>query len=327
MHSVEGLRLRVRVPASSANLGPGFDSVGLALGVWDEAEVAVGGEGLRIRIEGEGAGQVPTDERHLLYRCLAQGLVELGSPLTSGLELICVNRIPHSRGMGSSATAAVAGFALASALEAASAGSASAGEIAIDRDFVNEMAARVEGHPDNSSASVFGGMTVSWSEGGSGVGFRTAQIAVHEDIVPVVLVPDAELSTASARAALPTEVSLKAASATAGRAALLVEAMSRSPELLMAATCEWLHQEQRRIAYPATMRVVDELRSSHFAAVVSGAGPTAMVLTTQDRAAEVVERAKVICGAEPDRWQVLTPGVPGRGVEAALLRSERSAEE
>ncbi|GAB76730.1 homoserine kinase [Austwickia chelonae] len=316
--SLDGLRVRVRVPASSANLGPGFDSVGLALGVWDEAEVMVGGEGLRIRVDGEGADQVPVDERHLVYRCLALGLLELGCSPAPGMELSCLNRIPHSRGMGSSATAAVTGFTLASALYVASSESVPEGELPVDRDFVNEMAARVEGHPDNSSASVFGGMTVSWAEGASGIGFSTARIPVHEDVVPVVLVPDVELSTAAARAALPTEVSLRAAAATAGRAALLVEAMSRRPDLLMAATCEWLHQEQRRIAYPSTMRVVDALRAAGFAAVVSGAGPTVMVLTTRDCSAQAEACATTVCAESPGHWQVLTPGVPVGGAEAAL---------
>ena len=323
-----GLGVRVRVPASSANLGPGFDAIGLALGVWDDYQARVGGDGLRIEVSGQGADQVPRDQRHLVYRCLVRGLEVLGCAPPAGVELLCTNRVPHSRGMGSSATAAVAGFALACAWASAASGSAQArsegaararDDVPLDLDLINELAAQAEGHPDNSSASVYGGMTVSWSDDpGAMTGVHTARVAVHPDVVPLVLVPDMELSTAAARAALPTDLPLKAASLNAGRAALLVEAMTRDPRLLLPATRDWLHQEARRIAYPATMRVVDALRAQGAAAVVSGAGPTVLVLTTaadldRDRAL-----AEQVTSGESARWRVGTPGIPAAGVTASV---------
>lgn len=311
--------VHVSVPASSANLGPGFDAVGLALGLWDDYEVHLGGDGLSVEVVGEGASQIPRDERHLVFRCLRHGLAELGYEEPTGLLLRCTNRVPHSRGLGSSATAAVAGFALASGLDALTRDEegASENDIPVDLDLINQLAAQVEGHPDNSSASVYGGMTLSWSDDpGSATGAQTARIDVHPDVVPVVAVPDIELSTAAARAALPTEVPLKAAAGTAGRAALLVEAMTRHPELLFPATVDRLHQEQRRIAYPATMRIVDALRERGLAAVVSGAGPTVLVLTTAESCDDVVAQATEVVAAHPASWTVSRPGIAVSGVRA-----------
>ncbi|QQS01254.1 MAG: homoserine kinase [Austwickia sp.] len=322
----DGLAVAVTVPASSANLGPGFDSIGLALGVWDDYTVQVGGAGLRIDVVGEGSGQVPRDGRHLVYRCLARGLAAQGYALPAGLDLRCTNRVPHSRGLGSSATAAVAGFALANALVVAAGSAAPASataeaapgdDVPLDLAFVGELAAQAEGHPDNSSASVYGGLTVSWSDDVAAVaGVHTVRIEVHPGIEPIVLVPDIELSTAAARAALPTEVPLKSASLNAGRAALLVEAMTRRPDLLLAATRDWLHQEQRRIAYPATMRVVDRVRARGLAAVVSGAGPTVMLLVTREHAERARSIVAEIVALEDARWEIGAPGVPADGVRA-----------
>ncbi len=318
MRLADASAVGVSVPASTANLGPGFDAIGLALGLWDDYEVRLTGDSLTIDVSGQGADQVPRDERHLVFRCLARGLGRLGYDVPGGLHLTCTNRVPHSRGLGSSATAAVAGFALASALD----GLARTGRPQLDKDFVNELAAQAEGHPDNSSASVFGGMTLSWSDDVTAVrGVHTAQVQVHPDVVPVVLVPDIELSTAAARAALPTDVPLKSAAWNAGRCALLVEAMTRRPHLLYPATRDWLHQEQRRIAYPVTMRVVDTMRSQGHAAVVSGAGPTVLVLTTTERAGEVALAAGRATQEDGHAWRIFTPGVPERGVSAQSLQA------
>lgn len=298
-----GLTVAVRTPASSANLGPGFDTIGLALGVYDDYELVVEGSGLLIEVEGQGADAVPRDERHLVFRCLAAGLGHLGMEVPAGLRLRCTNRVPHSRGMGSSATAIVSGFALASALACL----ARTGRVGLDLDDINDLAGAWEGHPDNSSASVYGAMTISWSQAPPAVQpVRTAVLAPHPDIAPVVLVPGFELSTATARAALAPEVSLKAASLGAGRAALLVESMTRRPDLLLPATQDFLHQEPRRGAYPHSMALVDELRAAGHAAVISGAGPTVLVLTTDPEA--------VAARPLPDGWRALTPGVAPTGV-------------
>ncbi|WP_311966581.1 homoserine kinase [Arsenicicoccus cauae] len=312
----EGAAVRVNVPGSSANLGPGFDAIGLALGVWDSYDVVVEGDALVIDVTGESADEVPRDASHLVHRCLASGLARLGVDVPAGLHLVCRNGVPHSRGLGSSATAVVAGYAAATALVDLARG----GEGAVDLDLVNQLAGEHEGHPDNSSASVYGGMTLSWSTRPPAMApVRTVQVEVHPDVVPVVLVPDLTLSTSTARSVLPQQVPLKHAALNSARAALLVEAVSRRPELLLDATVEWLHQEQRREAYPASMRLLDQLRELGHAAVVSGAGPTVLVLTTADRVGEV--RALPL----PQGWRSATPGIPTVGVSAVRLGVSRGA--
>jgi homoserine kinase len=296
-----GRRVTVRVPASSANLGPGFDSIGIALGVWDSCTATVTEEpGLVIEVDGEGADGVPRDESHLVHRSLRTAWSELGVQAPPGLRLECLNAVPHGRGMGSSATAIVTGIVVAHALS---------GDGGVDLDVVNDLANRLEGHPDNASASVFGGLTISWSDDpGEPGATRTARPRLHSEVDVVVLVPDAQLSTARARSVLPTSVRLGDAVANTARAALLVHAMTSDPSLLLPATREWLHQEARRPSYPDSMALVDRLRAAGHAAVVSGAGPSVLTLTTHAGRGAVAD----LVGDDP-AWRVLMPGIPGRG--------------
>ena len=316
---VAGSAVRVRVPASSANLGPGFDSIGLALGIWDDYTVTVPGagepEGLRIQVEGEGASDVPLDEHHLVHRSLSRGLAELGVAHPRSLHLHCVNAIPHSRGLGSSASAIVAGVVAAQGLHAVSCGDLEP-DAGIDRGFTNNLASAMEGHPDNASASVFGGMTLSWSDESAPRRVNTVRLTVREDVTPLVLLPAAQLSTSTARAVLPEHVPHGDAALNSARAALLVEAVTRRPDLLLPATREWLHQEQRRDSFPDSMALVDALRSAGHAAVISGAGPSVLVLTTPARVAAA--RALV------DRrvWRVLTPGIAATGARVDRVKAQ-----
>ncbi len=304
-----GASVEVRVPASSANLGPGFDSVGCALGVWDTCRATVTEEpGLVVVVTGEGEGVVPLDASHLVHRAMQVAWGELDVRPPTGLRLDCTNAVPHGRGMGSSATAIVTGVVAAQALHDVSRGAA--GD-EVDLGFTNDLAARLEGHPDNSSASVFGGVTLSWSDDDL-ASTTTVRLEVHPDVVPVVLAPEAQLSTAKARSVLPQQVRLADAAANAGRAALLAHALARAPEHLLDATREWLHQEARRPSYAASMALVDALRADGHAAVVSGAGPSVLVLAVGDRAADVAGHA----GAG---WRVLTPGIPERGATVTVL--------
>lgn len=302
-----GARVRVATPASSANLGPGFDTMGLALGVWDSCEVAVSDlPGVRIEASGEGADAVPKDGSHLVVRTMMRTWAELGVIPPVGLDVTCRNRVPHGRGMGSSATAIVTGIVAAQAvcLRDGSLGSH-------DLAFTNNLAARLEGHPDNASASVFGGATLSWSDDPD-VDTTTVRLALHPEIVPVVFVPDVQLSTAKARSVLPAQVRLADAVANSGRVGVLVHALTQAPEHLLAATRDWLHQEPRRASYAASMVLVDRLRASGLAAVMSGAGPSVLALVTP----ECVERA---VAAAPDGWRVLTPGVPAHGAHVDVI--------
>ena len=326
-----GTAIRVRTPASSANLGPGFDSVGLALGVWDQLDVTVIEQpGLQILVSGSGADGVPRDESHLVYRSMVRGLRELGVDVPAGLLVEAANAVPHGRGMGSSATAIVSGVAAAQGLSVCAA-AVDAGQallvgedVDIDLDAVNSLASELEGHPDNASATVFGGMTLSWSEQDdlpsavvgetgevSGRQTATVRLPLHPDVRAVVFVPEATLATHTARALLPERVLLRDAARNSARAALLVEAATRRPELLVAATRDWLHQQARRPSYAASMDLVDRLRAQGHAAAISGAGPSVLVLTTN-------ERIEQVQSGDDGLWRRLVPGIPEQGVRVGV---------
>jgi homoserine kinase len=259
--------VRVRVPATSANLGPGFDALGLALSLHDDIEVrALGTPGVVVEVTGEGAGEVPDGADHLVVRALRTALDHVGASQT-GLHMTCHNRIPHGRGLGSSAAAVVAGIMAARMLIA--------DPLALDDDVVLDLAARMEGHPDNAAPALLGGATVAWMQDGCA---HAVPLAVHPDIVPVVLVPSFRLATHTARAVLPPTVTHADAAAQVGRAALLVEALGRRPDLLLPATEDLLHQRYRAVVMPDSLALVDALRRRGIAAVVSGAGPTVLVL-------------------------------------------------
>ncbi len=259
--------VRVHVPATSANLGPGFDALGLALGLGDDVVAAARGDGLRIEVEGEGAGEVPLDERHLVARVLLATLRRLGAEPT-GLHLRCTNRIPHARGLGSSAAAIVAGLLAARALVD------DGPERLPDGDLL-ELAAAEEGHPDNVAACLLGGLTLAWDDHG-----RTGALRLDPDpgTAAVAYVPPDGVATEVVRRLLPPTVPHADAAWTAGRAALLVQALTRRPDLLLPATADRLHQAYRAPAMPATAALVEALRADGVPAVVSGAGPTVLAL-------------------------------------------------
>ncbi|HEX6445123.1 MAG TPA: homoserine kinase, partial [Streptosporangiales bacterium] len=258
-------RVRVRVPATSANLGPGFDCAGLALACYDEVEAEVTRAGLTVEVDGEGAGDVPRDEAHLVVRALRASLDESGERLP-GLTLRCVNAIPHSRGLGSSAAAIVAGVVLGRAL-AGVADPAGPGAL--------PLAARLEGHPDNVAACLLGGLTLSFTGGGVVDAVRLVPAA---ELSALAVVPPHRVSTEAARGLLPGSVPHADAAASAARAALLAPAITGRPDLLLAATEDRLHQRYRRPAMPETLSLVEALRAAGHAAAVSGAGPTVLVL-------------------------------------------------
>ncbi|MCX6462382.1 MAG: homoserine kinase [Pseudonocardiales bacterium] len=264
--------VRVRVPASSANLGPGFDSLGLALGLYDEVEACVADDGVTVEVEGEGAGQVPCDERHLVVRAMRTAW-NLTGDAPAGLRLRCRNAIPHSRGLGSSAAAAVAGAVAAVVLAGRDAES--------ERDTVLQVTAGMEGHADNAAASLLGGFVVAWETAGNTESrFHAVRLDVHPGIAPVAYVAGVESLTSTTRGLLPDRVPLVDAAFTGSRTALAVLAFTQRPELLMPATEDRLHQGYRRPAYPDSADLVDALRAHGVPATVSGAGPTVLALTT-----------------------------------------------
>ncbi|QGN32303.1 homoserine kinase [Microlunatus sp. Gsoil 973] len=264
-----GRRASIDVPATSANLGPGFDCLGLALDWVDRTYVETldADRQVVVEIEGEGAGHLPTDERNLIVRSLVTGLDRLGARV-DGLRVRVRNTIPQGRGLGSSSAAIVAGLAAAHAL------------VRPDEPFVAAdwlpTADRLEGHPDNVAAALFGGLVLAYRSVADGV--RAVSTSVHPDIAGLVLVPDRPLATEVARSVLPAQVAHRDAAANSGRAALLVHALTAAPELLFEATADWLHQSYRGPAMPESYRLLTALRKRGLAAVISGAGPSVLVL-------------------------------------------------
>ena len=291
-------RISVRVPATSANLGPAFDCAGLALARHDVLDFAVVADGLTVEIEGVGAGELPTDESHLVVRAFRAACAELGwTP--AGLHVSARNAIPQGRGMGSSAAAVVAGVLAAWAL--------CPDVDAVDGNAVLRLTTELEGHPDNVAACLLGGLTLSWM-GERGVGADS--LPVHDDVLPVVLVPGATLSTEVARGLLPDVVPHADAAFNAGRSALLVHALT-SGTLLLEATEDRLHQRQRTAAMPASLALVDRLRATGHAAVISGAGPSVLVLAR--RSADADGEVQAITRTAPEGWTVLPLDVDAAG--------------
>ncbi|MBM0233939.1 homoserine kinase [Micromonospora sp. STR1_7] len=260
--------VRVRVPATSANLGPGFDALGLALGLYDDLAAEVAPDGVRVTVAGQGADELPHDDRHLVVRAMRAAFDVLGAQ-PPGLRVECVNRIPQARGLGSSSAAIVAGVLLARALVVD-------GDERLDAAGALRLAAEIEGHPDNVAPCLLGGFTLAWSEPS---GARAVSLPVATGVRPTVFVPAERGLTATARAALPATVPHGDAALTAGRAALLVHALTTDPTLLLPATVDRLHQDYRAPGMPATSALVSALREVDVAAVVSGAGPTVLALT------------------------------------------------
>ena len=291
--------VRVRVPATSANLGPGYDSFGLALDRHDEVTASVTGGGLAIELAGTQTEQVPLDESHLVVRSMRACFDLLGGQ-PPGLRLHCVNRIPHGRGLGSSAAAIVAGVELARGL-------CPDGRRLLDDAGALALAGRLEGHPDNVAACLLGGLTIAWLQDGTARAARLEPTGVR----PVLFIPPHRSATAAARAALPAQVPHPDAAFNLARAALLPLALTGRPELLLAATEDRLHQGYRAAGMPASAGLIDQLRNDGIAAVMSGAGPTVLALTVGDQAG----RAAAGC---PAGWDCLELA-PAAGAGAVAI--------
>lgn len=263
---VNGTRAQVRVPATSANLGPGFDSLGMALDWTDQIEVEVIESGYEVEVEGEGENTLPGDESHLVVASILRGLDELDAS-APGLRLTAHNTIPHGFGLGSSAAAVVGG--LLAAWELVHPG------LEPDRRLLLPLAIEAEGHADNVSAALHGGLCLVW---GSDENTRTVQLRVHPKLRVVALVPEVPVSTSRARGVLPDRVPRADAIANASRTALFVHAVRTDLGLLWDATADRLHQEYRADLMPESYTLMTGLRSEGYAALISGAGPTVLVL-------------------------------------------------
>lgn len=293
--------VRVRVPGSTANLGPGFDSLGLALGIHDELQVCATPEpGLWVDVAGEGSSHVPRNGRHLVVRAMRQAF-ELFGDAPAGIRLRCTNAVPHSRGLGSSAAAAVAGAVAAAVLTGR--------DIEDEHEALLQLSAAMEGHADNAAASLMGGFVLAWETSGQARRFHAAKLDVHPDIHPVAFVAGTESATKTTRGLLPDHVPLHDAAFTGSRTALAVLAMTARPDLLMPATEDRLHQPYRRPAYPRSLELVESLRAHGVPAAISGAGPTVLALTADGVAPK---------GLDLDGFTVLPLPVDADGVRVEV---------
>jgi homoserine kinase len=307
-----GQRVTVRVPATTANLGPGYDSLGLALALYDTltVESLESGE-LLFDLTGEGAETLPRDASHLVIRAMEAAFERLGFR-HGGLKVTAENVVPHGRGLGSSASAVVAAISAANALvpEASRRGN----------DWILQLTSELEGHPDNVAPAIFGGLALSWQDSDQ---YSSTSATVSGTVVPVVAVPDFELSTETARALLPASVGHHAAAMNAGRAALLIHALTARPEFLLAGTEDYLHQSYRAEAMRPSAALISALRAAGHAAVVSGAGPTVLVLADgQAEAADVVSFIEEFTAANTPEtgWRVLKLAVDVEGAKVELHR-------
>ncbi|MCY0905332.1 homoserine kinase [Arthrobacter sp. H14-L1] len=322
-----GQRVTVRVPATTANLGPGFDSLGMAVSLYDSLTVETfdgaadaGGEReLLFELRGEGAAALPRDASHLAVRAMDAAFSRLGYR-RSGLKITADNALPHGRGLGSSASAIVAAVTAANALVPEAARQ--------DAQWVLQLTSELEGHPDNVAPAIFGAVAISWQEGGR---YRSARVTPSTHVIPIAAIPAVELSTEVARAMLPVAVPHADAAANAGRTALLIHALKDDPALLLAGTEDFLHQSFRAAAMAGSAALMDGLRAEGFAAFISGAGPTVMTLADGDAEAQRAVAFITAFGASTDQqarpgdetcasWRVLRLNIDADGAKVELHR-------
>jgi homoserine kinase len=301
-----GRSVVVRVPATTANLGPGFDTLGMALSIGDELHVTVvEGDSITVDVHGVGEGEVPTDGSNLIARSLAHAFASKGIEVP-GLHLEARNVIPHGRGLGSSGAAIVAGVMAAKGLLE--------GFVEFSSSELLSLATDMEGHPDNIAPSLFGGLTIAWM---TDEGPKHKKLSVHRGVSIVVAVPDdASMSTSLARSLQPDTVPHKDAIFNLSRSALLIAALIQSPELLFEATEDRLHQNYRASAMKDTDALLQSLRASGYAAVVSGAGPSVLVLCADP--SQRLGVADVVAAHPGGSWtsHMLTVDERGATVEA-----------
>ena len=274
--------VQIQIPATSANLGPGFDSLGLALGMHDRYVAQILDDpGLDIDISGEGADVLPRTDKNLLVKAMYKGFKFLGGE-PKGVAIRALNVIPHGRGLGSSASAIVGGLMLARSLVLT-------GDDKMSNEDLLNLATEMEGHPDNVAAAIFGNATIAWTEDQRGKSVaRAVQINVDPRISAVAFIPEGAVATSKARKLLPESISHADAAVNTTRGELLIYALTSRPDLLLIATEDFLHQKYRQEAMPKSFALLNKLRAAGVAAFISGAGPTVLALHTGD-ANEITE--------------------------------------
>lgn len=271
-----GRKATVAAPATTANLGPGFDSLGFALAWADTVSVEVIDSGVEIEVTGQGASNIPMDENHLVIRVIRKALGDLGAT-APGLRYRAHNTIPFASGLGSSAAAIVSGLGLAWSLAKP--------DTPFDREWIFRRAAAAEGHPDNVAPATYGGLTISWGLNSD----QVALVGVHSRVRATALCISDTLETKRSRAALPEAIPFEDAARNSARTALLVHALAKDPDLLYAGTEDFLHQRYRQDLYPDSYELVRDLREQGLAATVSGAGPAVVIFHRDDETASVLK--------------------------------------
>jgi homoserine kinase len=279
--------IQVQVPATSANLGPGFDSFGLALGMHDRYVAQILDDaGLDIDVTGEAADELPRNDKNLLVKAMYKGFDFLGGK-PKGVAVRALNVIPHGRGLGSSASAIVGGLSLARALVLT-------GSDKMSDEKLLQLATEMEGHPDNVAAALYGNAVVAWQEDQHGKSVAQAiSLSVDTRIRAIAFIPSTAMATSKARKMLPENIPHRDAAKNSANSALLVHALTLCPDLLFRATEDFLHQSYRSEAMPASFALLNKLRGAGVAAFISGAGPTVLALHTGSEAdvAELIRAA------------------------------------
>jgi homoserine kinase len=279
----------------------------MALSFYDEYVAEVIDSGLEIEVVGEGKGAIATDATNLIYSTIKFVFDRFGKTVPS-LRITCHNNIPHGRGMGSSGAAVSGGVMLAAGLLRP--------EVELTEQQLLDFATELEGHPDNVAPALFGGLTIAWKDE---TGPHHKKLTVHRGVSPLVLVPPNQMSTKLARSLQPESVPHTDAVFNVSRSALLVAALTQSPELMFAATEDRLHQNYRAGAMPETSKLIERLRAEGHPAVVSGAGPSVLVLEVDP--AKRVEAVKFVEREFPN-WLALPLAVDFKG--ASLERQSGS---
>jgi homoserine kinase len=286
--------VRVRVPATIANLGPGFDALGIALRMHLEIHIEPRRDSIDIMVEGEGADLLPADETNLVIRSMNTFFDHVGRR-PPGYALGVKNPIPVESGLGASAAAVVGGLLAARAITGRT----------VPQGETVDMATALEGHPDNVIPALVGGLCVCYRSGTTEE-LRHLRLEPSDRLVPLVAVPGAGYPTKKARRALPEDVAFADAQFTASRAALLVAAMisGSGTEVLAEAMNDRLHEPHRLNLMPETMAVHTELRAAGLAVSLAGAGPSLLVVVPRPEVATRAEQVRRVCRARGAGWRV-----------------------
>jgi homoserine kinase len=303
-----GQSVTVVVPATSANLGPGFDSLGLALTLHDTVQARLTEAGLEVHVTGMGADYAwGASDKHLVIQAMQAGFAAAGEE-PAGIAIFCRNEVPQGFGLGSSAAAIVAGLLAARALAAGQRAAASPADVLTDAEVLR-LACEMEGHADNVAACLAGGLTITWARPG---GPQVARLTPVPELAPVLCVPAIPVATKTARNALPDQVPHADAAANSARTALLIAALTGRPDLLLDATEDYLHQRYRATVMPVTATLLAALRAAGIPAVISGAGPSVLALTVDGQHGDAADVARIAAG-QGESWRVLPLRVDTQG--------------